>query len=1208
MARLLYRLGISSARHAWAVIVSWIAVLAISVGAVAFSGVQLSNAITIPGTETQRLADRLQDELPEANQGTGRMVFYTEDGSEFTQEQRQGIADAVASTEGIDQVDSASNPFEAQAQIDEGRQQLVDGRQQLEEGQQAIQQLQENLPPGANADQILQQRGIDPQQIQEQQAQLESGEQAMERMGDYRVVSQDGNSAISVVNFTVDQTSVSAEAKEAVMNAVKDHPVDGVGVDFSQELSQDISSLLGPAEIVGVVIAAIVLLVMLRALVPAILPVLTALIGVGISTTATLAFSGVIDMMSVTPMLGVMLGLAVGIDYSLFVLNRHRQQLRRGMEVRESIGMAVGTSGTAVFFAALTVIVALVALNITGIPFLGLMGTVAGIAVLIALLITLTLTPALLSLAGRKALPRKQRNAAPVEEHIDEHDVPFHLRHPWITSLLSVGVLVVLALPAQDMRLGLPDASTEAVDSTAYQAYQRIAEDFGAGENGPLVAVVDMPEGLSDEQASEKLNVVSDRIATQDDVANVLPGVTTDDNRTGVIQVIPESGPADAATEELVNNLRELNGDALNGEDVTIGVAGTTAANIDVSQLLGEKLPLYLGVVIIISLLLLLMVFRSIVVPVIASLGFLLSVLASLGAVVAVYQWGWGGDLMGVHDPGPILSFLPTLMIGILFGLAMDYQLFLGSGMREAYVHGHPARQAVVHGFKAGRAVVTAAAIIMISVFAGFIFAHLSMIKPIGFALAIGVLLDAFVVRMFLIPAVMRIMGEKVWWLPRWLDKILPRVDVEGESLTRTATAGATAGVTGGAAATAAAGATGGANATVGAADGATTGASNGAATADGGAATTAVGTSSAAMGAPAAAGATGAAAGANAGATAGTTADGGAATATVAAPATQAAAGNSVSGVVPVKAMAFSEVELRKADPVLKATDALLPLLPSLPDEEETAREELSKDKPEAAPHKSMHERLNFRKVLVSGRPVLVVEPKSRAWGAVAPVIVYWHGGGYVNAMVGTHWRYLDELIKRTGATVLVPSYALAPLHTVDEVQPLVDGTLELARSLGKRVYFMGDSSGGGLALAQAQRLRDEGAQPLDGLVLIAPWVDASLSNPEIADYQAKDKMLSVKRLQAAGRWWAGQRDVIDPLVSPAYGTFEGLPRTLVTQGDYDILYPDTMNTVAEMQLAGVDTTTIVTEGAPHTYTLMMWTPSARKDVEEIARWILEG
>ncbi|GAA2120852.1 MMPL family transporter [Kocuria atrinae] len=1193
MARLLYRLGIGSARHAWAVIVAWIAVLAISVGAVAFSGVQLSNAITIPGTETQRLADRLQDELPEANQGTGRMVFYTEDGSEFTEEQRQGIADAVASTEGIDQVDSATNPFEAQAQLDDGRQQLVDGREQLEEGQQAIQQLEENLPPGANADQILQQRGINPQQIQEQQAQLESGEQAMERMGDYRVVSEDGNSAISVVNFTVDQTSVTADAKEAVMNAVEDHSVDGVGVDFSQELSQDISALLGPAEIVGVVIAAIVLLVMLRALVPAILPVLTALIGVGISTAATLAFSGVIDMMSVTPMLGVMLGLAVGIDYSLFVLNRHRQQLRRGMEVKESIGMAVGTSGTAVFFAALTVIVALVALNITGIPFLGLMGTVAGVAVLIALLITLTLTPALLSLAGRKALPRKQRNAAPDEQHINEHDVPFHLRHPWITSLLSVGVLVVLALPAQDMRLGLPDASTEAVDSTSYQAYQRIAEDFGAGENGPLVAVVDMPEGLSDDEATEKINLVSDRIAEQDDVANVLPGVTTDDNRTGVIQVIPESGPADAATEELVNNLRGLNGDALNGEDVKIGVAGTTAANIDVSQLLGEKLPLYLGVVIIISLLLLLMVFRSIVVPVIASLGFLLSVLASLGAVVAVYQWGWGGDLMGVHDPGPILSFLPTLMIGILFGLAMDYQLFLGSGMREAYVHGHPARQAVVYGFKAGRAVVTAAAIIMISVFAGFIFAHLSMIKPIGFALAVGVLLDAFVVRMFLIPAVMRIMGEKVWWLPRWLDKILPRVDVEGESLVR---AGATAGAAGGAA-TAAVGS--GSNSDSGSRsqrdDAAPTSDRDGSVS-GGSAAPVAVG-----------AGAHGGSAQASTSAIAGAAAAPGTTPAPVSTPTTDAAAGNSASGVVPVKAMAFSEVELRKADPALKATDALLPLLPSMPNEEETAREELSKDKPEAAPHKSMHERVNFRKVMVAGRPVLVVEPKSRAWGAVAPVIVYWHGGGYVNAMLGTHWRYLDELIKHTGATVVVPSYALAPLHTVDEVQPLADGTLELARSLGKRVYFMGDSSGGGLALAQAQRLREQG-ESLNGLVLIAPWVDASLSNPEISAYESKDNMLSVKRLQASGRWWAGERDVLDPLVSPIYGSFEGLPRTLITQGDRDILYPDTMNTVAELQLAGVDTTTIVTEGAPHTYSLMVWTPTARKDVEEIARWILEG
>ncbi|RUP85161.1 MMPL family transporter, partial [Kocuria sp. HSID17590] len=785
MARLLYRLGKSAAAHAWAVILVWLAVLALAVGGVALSGVNLSNAVTIPGTETQNLADRLKAEMPEANQGTGRVVFHTTDGSAFTQAQKDGVADALKATQDVSGVASTVNPFERQQQLDDGRQQLKDGRAKLDQGEKQIAQLKQSLPPGVSAEQVLKQRGVDPAAMEQQKAQLEEGEKSFERMGDYRVVSKDQNSAISVVNFTQEQNAVEADTKNAVMDAVRSHPVDGVDVDFSQEIAQDITALLGPSEVIGVVVAALVLLIMLRAVVPAVLPVLTALLGVAVASCITLSFSGVVDMMSVTPMLGVMLGLAVGIDYSLFVLNRHRQQLRGGMPVRESIGMAVGTAGTAVFFAALTVIVALVALNVTGIPFLGLMGTAAGLAVLVALLMTLTLTPALLSLAGTRVLPRKQRGAEPREGVIDEHNVPLHLRHPWLSTVACAAVLIVLALPAQSMRLGLPDASTEAQDSTQYRAYQRIAEDFGAGENGPIAVVVDLPEGLDKARAQEKMDAVSDRLAQQEDVANVLPGQLTDDRATGVIQVIPESGPAEAATENLVGSIRDLNGDLGSQQDVHVGVAGTTAANIDVSQLLGEKLPLYLGVVMVISILLLLMVFRSILVPVIATLGFLLSVLASLGAVVAVYQWGWGGAVFGVHDPGPILSFLPTLMIGILFGLAMDYQLFLVSGMREAYVHGHPARQAVVYGFRAGRSVVTAAAIIMISVFAGFIFSELAMIKPIGFALAGGVLLDAFVVRMLLVPAVMRLLGEKAWWLPRWLDRIMPNVDVEGESLAR---------------------------------------------------------------------------------------------------------------------------------------------------------------------------------------------------------------------------------------------------------------------------------------------------------------------------------------------------------------------------------------------------------------------------------------
>ena len=1278
MARLLYRLGKSSAAHAWAVILVWLAVLALAVGGVAVSGVHLSNAITIPGTETQNLADKLKAEMPEANQGTGRVVFYTEDGSEFTQAQKDGIEDALKATEDVSGVDSTVNPFERQQQLDDGRQQLEDGRQKLEQGEKQMAQLQKSLPPGVSPEQVLKQQGIDPNQLEQQKAQLEQGEQSYERMGDYRVVSEDQNSAISVVNFTQEQNAVEADTKTAVMDAVRAHPVDGVGVEFSQEIAQDITALLGPSEIIGVVVAGLVLLIMLRALVPAALPVLTALLGVAVATCITLSFSGAVDMMSVTPMLGVMLGLAVGIDYSLFVLNRHRQQLRRGVEVRESIGLAVGTSGTAVVFAALTVMVALVALNVTGIPFLGLMGTTAGLAVLVALLLTLTLTPALLSLAGRRVLPKKQRNAAPHEESIDEHNVPLHLRHPWITTLACAAVLIVLAIPAQSMRLGLPDASIEAEDSTQYKAYQRIAEDFGAGENGPIAVVVDLPEGLSKAEAQEKINVVSDQLAAQEDVANVLPGQLTDDRTTGVIQVIPESGPAEAATEELVGSIRDLNGDLESQEDVHVGVAGTTAANIDVSQLLGEKLPLYLGVVMLISLLLLLMVFRSVLVPVIATLGFLLSVLASLGAVVAVYQWGWGGALFGVHDPGPILSFLPTLMVGILFGLAMDYQLFLVSGMREAYVHGHPARQAVVHGFRAGRSVVTAAAIIMISVFAGFIFSELSMIRPIGFALAGGVLLDAFVVRMLLIPAVMRLLGEKAWWLPRWLDKILPHVDVEGESLLRE-TAASTADAadhadddaarhshargrhradsahrhrgsgqhSGAAVAGAAAGAAGVAAHHRGSSEEKTArgessshdrsavggelgpGGRTAAAEAPEGAGATVENSAPvgrASGGPSAAAGSAAAAAGARHAASGDLDAPEDArhaASAPLGVPEAERTVteqyrarrhgrhaadvpGHETPGADgPAAREVTPDVVLVPADPALRATNQGLRVLPDVWESEQKLLASLASSREEAAPHKSMHKRATFEKVMVAGRPVVIARPRPALERAAAPVVIHWHGGAYVHPMTGTHWRWIDALMQRTGATVVVPGYGLAPDHTVDEALALADGVWSLARSLSPRVFLAGDSAGGGLAVAQAMRLREAGAEQPAGLILVSPWVDATVSNPEIEEYRSVDHMLDTEGPRAAGRWWAGTREVTDPMVSPAFGEVHGLPRTFVLQGDRDMLFPDTMEFVTDLVRAGVDTTTVVCEGGPHVYALMVWSKRATEDLDRVVRWM---
>jgi RND superfamily putative drug exporter len=776
VAKFLYRLGRGAATRAWVAIITWLVLLGLAGGAFAAFGGTLSNSFEIPGTETQQLADRLADELPEANQGMGTVVFSTEDGSEFTDEQKTEIGEALDAAADVDGMASAMNPFDAQADLDDQRDQVEEGAEQLPQ----LIELRDSGRLDAAVQAGMLPEGTTAESVTQQEQQLQVGQDTMDMMGDYGFVSPEGSTAVATVNFDEDQMSIEQSTKDDLMAAVEDHPVDGVEVDYSTEIAQEMSAM-GAGEIVGVVVAVVVLLIMLRTAVGAALPVLTAFVGVGFSTMLALSLSGQVQMASVTPMLGVMLGLAVGIDYSLFLLNRYRTELRRGTEVTEAIGLATGTAGSAVAFAGMTVMIALIGLSVTGIPFLALMGAVAALAVLVAVLITLTLTPALLGLVGKRLLPKSQRDVTVDEaEHVK---TPLAVRRPLPVLLAAVAALAILAIPMGSMRLGLPDGSTEPQDSTQYRAYETVAEDFGAGKNGPMTVVADLPEDADEQSAQELQLAVGQEVSELDDVASVVPSPIDVDSGMALLQVVPESGPSDEATETLVDDIRGLSGNVEAAGDPTIGVAGTTAANIDVSQVLSNALPVYLAVVVAISMVLLILVFRSILVPVIASLGFLLSLLAAFGAVVAVYQWGWLSWLFNVTEPGPVLSFLPTLMVGILFGLAMDYQLFLVTGMREAHVHGYPARTAVVRGMVGGRAVVTAAAIIMTSVFAGFIFSHMAMIRPMGFGLATGVLFDAFLVRMTIIPALMTLLGEKAWWFPRWLDRILPNVDVEGESL-----------------------------------------------------------------------------------------------------------------------------------------------------------------------------------------------------------------------------------------------------------------------------------------------------------------------------------------------------------------------------------------------------------------------------------------
>ena len=826
MAELLHRLGTFAARRAWTVLIAWMVILGVAVGGFLIGFKGLSSSFDIPGTASGDVIAELEQELPDFAGATGTVVVHATDGA-ITDEQREQVTALIDGAEGLPDVAAVNDPFATEEERAEQQRQLEDGRAQLEAGQQQVDDGRAQLEAGAaqleagqaaldagraqaeaagfpTAQLDAQQAQLDAQRaiVEEQRAQLDEGQaelddqaarlergaELLELADGIRLVSDDGATALVTVSYTETRLELPQESKDATMAHFLSQPIDGVEISFSTDIAQGVPEIVGVGEAVGVALAAVVLVVVLGSLLAAALPIVTAIFGVAIGAMAMLSFSGLVQMTSVTPILGLMLGLAVGIDYALFIIYRHRKQLLRGADVVESIGLANGTAGNAVVFAGITVIVALLALGITGIPFLGLMGVSGAVSVAVAVLIAISATPALLGLAGRRILSRRAiAKAAAAEADGSTADAlqavrPMSKARAIISAVLAVAVLLTIAIPSLSMRLGLPDGGSEAADSTAYRAFTLTEAAFGEGQNGPLLVTAALPGDLDELEVEERQLAVARELAAQDDVVAVAPIAVSDDERLAVFHVVPAEGPNSESTEALVRELRTM--PPVDG-DMALGVAGQAASNIDISEGLAAALPLYLAVVVGLSFLIMVMVFRSLLVPLIATGGFVLSLFATYGAVTAVFQWGWFGELFGVHQPGPILSFLPVILVGILFGLAMDYQLFLTTGMREAYVHGAEARLAVARGFRAGRSVVIAAALIMIAVFAGFIASESVIIKAMGLGLSLGVLLDAFVVRMLLVPAIMHLVGKGAWWLPRWLDRIIPNVDVEGAALER---------------------------------------------------------------------------------------------------------------------------------------------------------------------------------------------------------------------------------------------------------------------------------------------------------------------------------------------------------------------------------------------------------------------------------------
>jgi RND superfamily putative drug exporter len=619
---------------------------------------------------------------------------------------------------------------------------------------------------------------------------LEIAQRIIDASENFTTVSKDETVALATIRFDKRGTELEAGTRESVVEFLKESELNGIEVEFSQELTQSFGDILGIGEIVGLISAGIVLFVLLGTFIGVSLPIFSAVVGVGISATITLALASQIEMTSTTPVLGVMLGLAVGIDYSLFIVNRHRRQLKSGAKLLQSIATANGTSGNAVLFAGVTVVIALVALNLTGIGFVGLMGSMGAIAIVVAVLIALTATPAALSLIGDRILTKKERASISTAAKrkkaatVKTSKAPvWATKNPWLALAATISVLVIMAIPLSEMRLGLPDGGSEPTDSSAYKSYTLVSEAFGPGFNGQITTVLELNEPVAEQDTLTLQSEMASALAELENVTAAVPAAVSDDKKTFLFQVVPTGGPSSVETEQVVYEIRDLNQMVDQKYDGKIGAIGITATNIDVSDKISDVLPLYLSTVIVLSLLLLMLVFRSILIPILAAAGFLLTVTATLGAVVAVYQWGWLGELLGVTSPGPILSFLPIFLIGIIFGLAMDYQLFLVSGMREAFTHGKKPKDAINYGIHQSRGVVVAAALIMVTVFGGFAFSHLATIRPIGFGLAIGVLIDAFLVRLILVPAAMTILDKSAWWIPKWLDRVLPDVDVEGTKI-----------------------------------------------------------------------------------------------------------------------------------------------------------------------------------------------------------------------------------------------------------------------------------------------------------------------------------------------------------------------------------------------------------------------------------------
>ncbi|MCM3226678.1 MMPL family transporter [Terribacillus saccharophilus] len=597
-------------------------------------------------------------------------------------------------------------------------------------------------------------------------------------------LNEDKTVGYGTVTFKDEAAEVSQESIDNVTEKVEETRDAGIQTELTGDV--EFSGMhLGAGEIVGIIVAFLVLAVTFTSFLAAGMPILSALIGLGISLLTIVIGSNFFEMQNVSLTLAAMLGIAVGIDYALFIMTRFRQQLAEGHSVKESVAIATGTSGSAVVFAGLTVIIGLLGLAVTGIPFLTVMGVAASISILLSVIVSITVLPAVLGMLGHRIAPSKGNRFLKKITGTTEGKPSnnrwgkFVTTRPWLVTFLSVAILLIIAIPFTHMNLGLPDDGTaKQEDTTERKAYDIQADAYGEGFHSTLVVAAKIDADENVEEVQQDLQAVSQDISELDDVKTATPAMPNEAGDVFIISVTPETGPNDQETKDIVNEIRDLS-----NEDMELLVTGTAAVNIDIAQKLNDALPIFALLIVGLAYVLLVLVFRSILLPLKAVLGFLLSIGATLGFVTFVVQDGNMINLFGFPGESPILAFLPIIAIGILFGLAMDYEVFLVSRMREIYSQTRDPKEAILAGMRDSGKVVVAAGLIMMSVFVGFMVTPDAMIKSIGMALTFGVLFDAFVVRMTIVPAVMSLMGNAAWYMPKWLDKILPNIDIEGEAL-----------------------------------------------------------------------------------------------------------------------------------------------------------------------------------------------------------------------------------------------------------------------------------------------------------------------------------------------------------------------------------------------------------------------------------------